>query len=68
MVLLMTRPVSGHTPTIGNGHHPQNGNGAGHSDRWTCSPKQQALIVKIVAESAADLSRLLDGAAATWVR
>ena len=46
--------AGGHPPTNGNGHHPANGNGNGngHSqpDRWTCSPKQQALIVRIVDE------------------
>lgn len=46
--------VSGHTPTNGNGHHPANGNGNSHGDRWNCSPKQQALIVKIVAENRLD--------------
>ena len=48
--------ASGHAPTNGNGHHPQNGNGNGngHTDRWNCSPKQQALIVKIVAENRLD--------------
>jgi hypothetical protein len=51
-------PANGHAPTNGNGHQPQNGNGNGHShsstDRWNCSPKQQALIVKIVAENRLD--------------
>ena len=53
---------NGHHPTNGNGngycHPPQNGNGNGngHSqpDRWNCSPKQQALIVKIVEEHRLD--------------
>ena len=40
----------------GNGHHPPNGNGNGHSstDRWHCSPKQQALILRIVDEHRLD--------------
>ncbi len=40
----------------GNGHHPRNGNGNsnGHTERWNCSPKQQALIVKIVDENRLD--------------
>ncbi len=49
--------VSGHAPTNGNngnGHHPTNGNGNGQADRWTCSPKQQALIVRIVEEHRLD--------------
>lgn len=46
--------ANGHAPTNGNGHHPQNGNGTGHTERWNCSPKQQALIVKIVAENRLD--------------
>ena len=46
--------------TNGNGTaHPRNGNGNGHStprngnghgDAWNCTPKQQALILKIVEE------------------
>ncbi|MEN9575303.1 MAG: hypothetical protein RL514_3158 [Verrucomicrobiota bacterium] len=51
-----------HHPTNGNGngngHHPTNGsgNGNGHSstDRWHCSPKQQALILRIVDEHRLD--------------
>ena len=50
-------PANGHAPTNGgNGHHPQNGNGNGHGnghsqpERWNCSPKQQALIIRIVDE------------------
>ena len=54
--------VSGHAPTNGNGHsnghQPQNGNGNGngHSqpERWNCSPKQQALIIRIVDEHRID--------------
>ena len=54
--------VSGHAPTNGNSHtngnaqRPTNGNGNGngHSDRWSCSPKQQALIVRIVDEHRLD--------------
>ena len=50
--------VSGHAPTNGNAHRPTNGNGNGHGhsqpERWNCSPKQQALIVKIVAENRLD--------------
>ena len=55
--------VSSHAPNNGgngngNGHHPQNGNGNGnghgHSDRWNCSPKQQALIIRIVDEHRID--------------
>ena len=42
----------------GNGHHPRNGNGNGngngHADRWNCTPKQQALIIKIVDENRLD--------------
>ena len=41
---------NGNGHSNGNGHHPQNGNGNGHNDRWTCSPKQQALILRIVDE------------------
>ncbi|MEQ2009769.1 MAG: hypothetical protein ABMA26_23535 [Limisphaerales bacterium] len=39
-----------------NGHHPRNanGNGNGHADRWNCTPKQQALIIKIVDENRLD--------------
>ena len=46
--------VSGHSN--GNGHRPQNGNGNGHSqpERWNCSPKQQALILRIVDEHRLD--------------
>lgn len=55
--------VSGHAPTnggngVGNGHHPTNGNGNGHGhsqpERWNCSPKQQALIIRIVDEHRLD--------------
>ena len=59
--------VNGHAPTnggngnahsSGNGHHPTNGNGNGHGhsqpDRWNCSPKQQALIIRIVDEHRLD--------------
>ena len=55
--------VSGHAPTngangVGNGHHPQNGNGHGNGpsqpERWNCSPKQQALIIRIVDEHRLD--------------
>ena len=55
--------VSSHAPTNGgNGHHPTNGNGNGHgtgnghssTDRWHCSPKQQALILRIVDEHRLD--------------
>ena len=55
-----TNGTSGHPPTNGNGNgnghdHPtQNGNGNGHGERWSCSAKQQALIVKIVAEHRLD--------------
>lgn len=40
----------------GNGHHARsaNGNGSGHADRWNCTPKQQALIIKIVDENRLD--------------
>ena len=57
-------PANGHSNgngnghTNGNGHHPQNGNGNGngHSqpERWNCSPKQQALILRIVDEHRLD--------------
>ncbi|MEN9675466.1 MAG: hypothetical protein RIS76_1362, partial [Verrucomicrobiota bacterium] len=53
-------PANGHSNgnghTNGNGHHPQNGNGNGHgpADRWNCSPKQQALILRIVDEHRLD--------------
>ena len=56
-------PGNGHAPTNGgsgngnghsNGHHPQNGNGNGHAERWTCSVKQQALIIRIVDEHRLD--------------
>ena len=53
--------VSGHAPTnggngVGNAHRPTNGNGNGngHTDRWNCSPKQQALIIRIVDEHRLD--------------
>ena len=46
--------VNSHAATNGNGHHPTNGNGNGQADRWTCSPKQQALIVRIVEEHRLD--------------
>ena len=49
---------NGNGHTNGNGHHPQNGNGNGngHSqpERWNCSPKQQALILRIVDEHRLD--------------
>lgn len=51
-----TNGASGHPPTNGNGpsnghdHPAQNGNGNGHGERWSCSAKQQALIVRIVDE------------------
>ena len=56
-------PGNGHAPTNGgnghsngNAHHPQNGkgNGNGHTERWNCSPKQQALIIRIVDEHRLD--------------
>ena len=52
-------PGNGHAPTNGgnghsNGHHPQSGNGNGHTERWNCSPKQQALIIRIVDEHRLD--------------
>lgn len=51
-------PGNGHAPTNGNAHRPTNGNGNGngngHGDRWNCSPKQQALIVRIVEEHRLD--------------
>lgn len=59
--LPLANGASGHPPTNGgNGHHPQNGNGNGHSqpERWNCSPKQQALIVKIVAENRLDKNEI----------
>ncbi|MEN9576914.1 MAG: hypothetical protein RL514_4769 [Verrucomicrobiota bacterium] len=49
-----------HHPTNGNGngngHSPQNGNGNGNGqpERWNCSPKQQALILRIVDEQRLD--------------
>ena len=48
--------VSGHAPTNGIAHRPTNGNGNGngHIDRWNCSPKQQALIIRIVDEHRLD--------------
>ena len=59
--------VSGHAPTnggngnahsSGNGHHPTNGNGNANGpsqpERWNCSPKQQALILRIVDEHRLD--------------
>ena len=51
-----TNGVSGHAPTNGNAHRPTNGNGNGngHTDRWNCSPKQQALIIRIVDEHRLD--------------
>ncbi len=49
---------NGNGRSNGNGHHPQNGNGNGngHSqpERWNCSPKQQALILRIVEEHRLD--------------
>ena len=57
-------PGNGHAPTNGNGHHPQNGNGNGngngHSqpERWHCSPKQQALILRIVDEHRLDKNEI----------
>ena len=54
-------PANGNAPTNGgngNGHHAVNwnGNGHGHSqpERWNCSPKQQALIIRIVDEHRLD--------------
>ncbi len=57
-------PGNGHAPANGNGHSNGNGNGPpsqngngngnGHTDRWTCSPKQQALILRIVDEHRLD--------------
>lgn len=45
-------------PSNGNGQHPTNGNGNGHgnghSERWSCSAKQQALILRIVDEHRLD--------------
>ena len=51
---------NGHSNGNGNGHPPQNGNGNGHGhghsqpERWNCSPKQQALILRIVDEHRLD--------------
>ena len=54
--------------TNGNGTaHPRNGNGNGHStlrdnnghgEAWNCTPKQQALILKIVDEHRLDKGEL----------
>jgi hypothetical protein len=44
---------TGFLPETANGNgngRPANGNGNGRSENWCCSPKQQALILKIVAE------------------
>src|SRR5271156_5391699 len=44
----------------GNGYR-QNGNGNGHQpqeDRWSCSPKQRTLILKIVDESKLDKNEI----------
>ncbi|MEQ2008350.1 MAG: hypothetical protein ABMA26_16305 [Limisphaerales bacterium] len=49
-------PANGNSHNNANGHHPRNGNGNGngHADRWNCTPKQQALIIKIVDENRLD--------------
>ena len=54
-------PGNGHAPrnggnghSNGHGHHPTNGNGHGPTERWHCSPKQQALIRRIVDEHRLD--------------
>lgn len=52
---------NGHTNGHSNGHsHPRNGNGNGaqqpngSTDQWTCTPKQQDLILKIVDDNRLD--------------
>jgi hypothetical protein len=49
-------PGNGNGHSNGNGQHPTNGNGNGngHSERWSCSAKQQALILRIVDEHRLD--------------
>lgn len=51
-------PTNGNGHSNGNGQHPTNGNGNGHgnghSERWSCSAKQQALILRIVDEHRLD--------------
>ncbi len=48
-------PANGHPPTNGNGHSNGRSLSAnGHGDVWNCTPKQQELILKIVADNRLD--------------
>jgi len=51
------KPANGNgrpAATNGNGHPPRNGTTQLPAERWACSPKQQALILKIVEEHQLD--------------
>jgi len=45
---------NGRPATNGNGHPPRNGTAPPPAERWACSAKQQALILKIVEEHQLD--------------